>query len=836
MRTPMPSSRWRMSRPPLLGVTLIALLSVLADPGSSRGQSPTPSGTEPGKEIVETVVVTAPTTDRAEGREAIFEAFYRTGLDTTRPYAIANVKIQKDTVTLHLKQGTLFLMKPVAGEITGAAFVGEGVAMLTPPNRTERYMLNKYYGAETLNEPFTEAVFRFSDGAEKTLVGTTQPGPEGAAATGRAVEVFRDRNGWLDGSREFRFELQFLENRISNLKGQDFFVAEFKTAKHDWVGFSHNPFEQMENLLYTRATLGAKNRMYRVPWMEWHKAADYGPTGHYLILPEKDGPRALRVRHYDMDLNFKNTKTVDWEARMQIEPLVTGLRVLRLDLDNNGDSSSRWDDTAFFPVRLASVTDDGGRSLAHTHKKDQVLVILSQPTHAGAPLTLVFKGSADVTVQLTAESFGLLQATWYPQYGYRGGRFTFHWTVRVPKPFLISGSGRVMREFEDKATDQNGLETRCDLPVDFPWIIFGRFQKAPSTYTSTEAERDIGLTIHSFPTMTISITDSETLERIGATQPVTFSLSAPLKKINGMFEEGKEVLKLYEKIYGAYPYDELHIAQMAPFMGFGQAPQGFVQLTGEAFMSQAQLTSDFFHGFFAHEIAHQWWGHQVSGATPDDQWIEEAFAEYAAGLFVKEFQGPKRFQRKLEEWRRDAKYSDKEAPIAAANTLRGPNAGRHRTNLIYQKGPYVLHMLRVQLDDNNYVKVMRTIQETYKNQSISTEMLLREVNKVTGSDFTTFFDQWFWDVGVPVFKYSWRSEKQPDGKFLITVHVSQEDKTRVKKVLMPIHIRFKDKEIPPQYRPVVQAEQDIKILSPADPKDVTLDDDRTLLAEFIKAG
>ena len=53
---------------------------------------------------------------------------------------------------------------------------------------------------------------------------------------------------------------------------------------------------------------------------------------------------------------------------------------------------------------------------------------------------------------------------------------------------------------------------------------------------------------------------------------------------------------------------------------------------------------------------------------------------------------------------------------------------------------------------------------------------------------------------------------------------------------MPIHIQAKGATIPPQYRPVVQPEQDIKLISPVEPKDVTLDDERTLLAEFVKAG
>jgi aminopeptidase N len=260
-------------------------------------------------------------------------------------------------------------------------------------------------------------------------------------------------------------------------------------------------------------------------------------------------------------------------------------------------------------------------------------------------------------------------------------------------------------------------------------------------------------------------------------------------------------------------------------------------------MSQSEIASnemtgrgpiDFVHGFFAHEIAHQWWGHQIGWASEDDEWLSESFAEYASGIFVNEYQGPKRFQQVLDEWKKRARLGDQEAPIAAANMLSGPNAFRERQGLLYNKGAYVLHMLRVQLDDEMYSKVMRGVQETYRNQNISTEMLLREVNRVTGSDFTYFFDQWIWDVGIPKFRYSWRSEKQPDGKFLITVHVGQDDKNHIKRVLMPIHIHFKDKTIP-QYKPVIQMEQDIKLLSPTEPKNVTLDDDHSLLADIVKA-
>src|SRR3990172_5908867 len=107
MQTRMASPRWLMSRVSVLVVALTVLLCVLADPRSSRGQSPTPAGTdEPKKELVETVVVTAPAagvTDYASGRETIFDAFYRTGLDSSKAYTVSNLSIRRDTTTFLLK-------------------------------------------------------------------------------------------------------------------------------------------------------------------------------------------------------------------------------------------------------------------------------------------------------------------------------------------------------------------------------------------------------------------------------------------------------------------------------------------------------------------------------------------------------------------------------------------------------------------------------------------------------------------------------------------------------------------------------------------------------------
>jgi hypothetical protein len=816
----------------LLGALAFGMVTLLAPGAFSQGGSATPvpaappvaappaGSTAPAPGATPAPGAASPAAaggyDFAANREEIFKAFYQTGLDTSKAYAVTNLAIKKDNMTLLLKQGTVFLMQPIGGEITGAAFIGDGEASMTPPNRTQRFMLNKYYGAETLKEPFTETVFRFSDKTDRMMIGAGKPVPASdAAISAKASQVFSERNGWLDGTRQLHLEMQFLENRISDLKNQDFFVADFHTGRHDWLTYTYNPQEVQENKLTASETLGAKSRRYLVPWCRWHKQADYNPSGYYVLLPDRDGPRVIQVKHQEMTLNLRNTKTIEWEAKTTVQALGGTIRCLRFDLVNNGKSDDRWYDDAFWPSKVLSVADVSGSSLLFMHKKDQLLVLLPGPTSSGSTIDIVSKGQADMIYQVTAESFGLLQPPWYPQYGQLGGRFTFHWTIRVPRPFTITGSGRLVREFEDKDTNQNGIETVSDIPVTFPWLIFGKFRKAEDTYLGEESNKSVKLSIY-----TVSIQGSGT----------------PDKKVQDFFTESKDILKLYENIYGPYPYEELHIAQMEPGRRAGQSPPYFVQLTGDLFQAgESKLGKFSIHDFLSHEIAHQWWGNQVGWASEDDDWLSEGFASYAAGVFIHALQKNAGLQAILDGWRQEAKAVDKEAPIVAAGMLAGPNASDFRTRLLYNKAPYVLHMLRVQLDDEKYREVMRSINETYKHHNISTEMLLREVNRVTGSDYTYFFDQWIWDVGIPKFRYSWRSEKQPDGKFLITVHIGQEDTKHLKRVLMPIHIHFKDKTIP-QYKPVTQGDQDIKLLSPAEPKDVTLDDDHSLLADIVKAG
>src|SRR5438093_12362460 len=191
MPTSLRSSTWRRLFALTLGLIVRGSPGMPSRGGSPAAQTAPPASANPAPIAAASPAPAAPGGfDFAGQREEVFEAFYATGLDTSTAYTVSNLAIKKDTMTLLLKQGTVFLMKPIGGEVTGGAFIGDGEASMTPPNRTQRFMLNKNYGAAVLKEPFTESVFRFSDGTEKTIRASGKTAPVEPTTLSRATQIF----------------------------------------------------------------------------------------------------------------------------------------------------------------------------------------------------------------------------------------------------------------------------------------------------------------------------------------------------------------------------------------------------------------------------------------------------------------------------------------------------------------------------------------------------------------------------------------------------------------------------------------------------------------------
>jgi aminopeptidase N len=252
------------------------------------------------------------------------------------------------------------------------------------------------------------------------------------------------------------------------------------------------------------------------------------------------------------------------------------------------------------------------------------------------------------------------------------------------------------------------------------------------------------------------------------------------------------------------------------------------------------LDPSFVHAFVAHEVGHEWWGHAVSWANANDQWLSESYTEYCSALYVQGTEGQKAFNAKLKVWRDRASRTKDAGPIWLGQRL-----GKDYTAQTYEKGPYVVHMFRLALQsqavasggtvadgDRMFFDSLKNFIARFRDQNATTVDFQRIVKETTKVNMDWFFDEWFrgnhW-LNVE-FKYEVRPTE--DGKFLLTATFRQPDKDNVKTTIIPMDIHIgKDKVITkPVY--LQKAEQTIQIKLPVNPDKVTLDDRNDILADI----
>jgi aminopeptidase N len=311
--------------------------------------------------------------------------------------------------------------------------------------------------------------------------------------------------------------------------------------------------------------------------------------------------------------------------------------------------------------------------------------------------------------------------------------------------------------------------------------------------------------------------------------------------MKGVLSESEGVIKFYEEqLYGPYIFGDLNIVQMYPNSGYAQAPPALVQLDGLSFLSQEQIAqfyqdANLIHEFLGHEIAHQWWGHTIGWSNDHDAWLSESFAEYSAGLYFLAYLGPNAFEQKLANWKKSTRLADPFGPIALASILSGDVAGPYRDELLYDKGPLVVHMIRTQLGDDNFKKAMKQVLTKYKGQNITTEMLANELAAVSGYSWDYFFNQWFRGVGIPEIHYKY-SVTPAEGKYKFDITFTQKDKENFKRILaLPVVWHGKGKDQTAQKSFVIKDPvQTYSLMLPFEPKSVEVDPNADVLADYVQ--
>jgi len=223
----------------------------------------------------------------------------------------------------------------------------------------------------------------------------------------------------------------------------------------------------------------------------------------------------------------------------------------------------------------------------------------------------------------------------------------------------------------------------------------------------------------------------------------------------------KNMLDVFEDLFGPYPFDRYGMIAIQPFRYGGMEHQTISTMRRQSFLSE-RITS--------HELAHQWWGNLVTCKDWGNIWLNEGFATYSEALYTEMKEGVAQRDLVMEWFAYMYFFEDRENRYPIYNPSDEDMFGR----VIYQKGAWVLHMLRILIGDESFFKLLRRYGEEFAYSSAGTEDFKNVVESEWGSNLDWFFDQWVYQAGHPVYIIESNvRESDTNGFYDVTVSLKQ---------------------------------------------------------------
>jgi aminopeptidase N len=306
---------------------------------------------------------------------------------------------------------------------------------------------------------------------------------------------------------------------------------------------------------------------------------------------------------------------------------------------------------------------------------------------------------------------------WFPSIDHPSDKAAVSFTVTAPKKYTVVANGKMGRTVPlPKARRVARWSEGKAIPTYSMAFGIGEFSVLNS------AEGAIPLTWYVYPQ------DSE----VAAAK----------------FRRTAQMLAFFEDRIGPYPYDKL--AQVESIVKFGAMENSNAIFYSDSLFLAKPVSDE----PVAHEIAHQWFGNSVTESDWDHLWLSEGFATYFEALFFEHAGGPEALKQIM------ARHADRIAAYKPALYEPVVNPGqtdplKKLTPLIYEKGAWILHMLRGMLGDEVFFNGIRRFYSMYEGRNASSEDFQRVMEAVSATDLSSYFREWLHRPGLPEYRLTW---------------------------------------------------------------------------------
>jgi hypothetical protein len=771
--------------------------------------------------------------------QAIWNALAKPAFDPAKVATVNNLVIERDRIRITLDSGTLHFTQPVNGIVFGAVFSGVGHLQVTPPNLLEAQQLELFTKQKTLNVTFDQAAFSFTD---KTFDEVAAKAQWGGATPNDGLYATRIQQGESVGAA-------FLPRLFKSVMATDrsksaLFLADVKTKEFDWLQAMYDSSEP-EQISIGRWVDVSTTKTFDT-WMSFPANGQTSSDAFNIPLGKAD----YVIHGYDMDVAVTNNSDLTATVKINIEPRWAGERVLLFGLDSNlrVDKVSKSDGTSL--VFIESRDPKGGNE----SYGDYVAVVLPTPFEAGPAqfLTMHYAGKHVIRQvgpgNYFAQSFG-----WYPaRIGSMAGdefsvRSDFHMHFLCPKQDLLVATGNKISDTidgKDRVT-----EWKSDIPLAVAGFAFGDYKLV----TTKVGDIDVQIFANIEP-------DDNTLQvnRMAEMSGRAIGEMSAVAMAPTIAQEMGNSIRTFEKYFGPYPYKQLAVTNI-PY-NYGQGWPGLVYLSVFTFLDNTQIHELFgtvdprlTEFFRAHETSHQWWGHRVSWKSYHDQWMSEGFATFSGNLYTQLRDGQKQY---LDRLRADKQgllakdthnhIVDSVGPVWMGYRTSSSVAPGDTTTIIYNKGGYILTMLRMMMADPTkpdpdvrFEAMMHDFCKTFDNKAASTEdfKAIAEKYMTAGMDLehnhklNWFFNQYVYGTGIPHYDFHY-DVKNANGQWTLTGSLTRSGVPDTWMDMVPVFVERDGKQIRLGLINATGPDTPINANLPFNPGKVQINVNEELLAEI----
>lgn len=720
----------------------------------------------------------------------LFNALRQVGLDPQKVFTIREAEIDREDVHLWLNDGTIAFTQAVDGRITGAYFEGDGEVLIRPPDRMERASLGLFINAGVLEERFSSAYLRFNDDTANELRPYLRPPEDAADFVARNDEKARD----LAVMDAMRLCISFTSAPATAAPGEPPPIAD-RLLHVRLAGEHYGVFDVLfdtrspEQVVVGNASIH-ENVTYYDLWMSFPMRSLRktplsdtrfgGPSGPLWT------PHVLSIGKYTINATIDLARNISADATLDIDVKQGGTRIVLFEL-------SRYLQVTRIeyqgePLEFIQNEAVEGSELSR-RGNDTIAVVFPTPLQPGAhfPLRFTYAGSV-----LSDAGGGLLyvgaRGTWYPNRGIAMANYdlTFHF----PQPWSLVATGKqVSLEREGGGFVGHWVSER---PIPIAGFNLGEYVEnsaktqdiAVNTYAArgTEDQR-------STPNARNNLSPLLSPHAPGTVEPVPLppALQNPGDTSQSLAERAAQTLAAESQMLGPYPFTSLSLTENPS--AESQGWPGLIFLSSYAYLDPEQLRAMnlsqpdaiiYSEVMMPHELAHQWFGDQVSWASYHEQWLMEGLANYVSLLLLERTQ-PADVQLTLENYRqilashsREGRRIVEAGPVTLGSRLTSSHFPDGYEIITYGRGTWLIHMLRWMLrdasrtpsnpngDDTVFLGLLRNLVQQYRGKEITNSDFEEAVEAVlprslwfeNRKSLDWFFDGWVNGTAFPQLELS----------------------------------------------------------------------------------